>query len=312
MHTITMKSQMLSSCNFTNTREVAQRRVWARINVDFFFSLFYVINDINIKISLKESCMFLLKFVLFIWKFAPFLLFQESIYCILGTSLFWEVIWFVYNLYHSELKYIQRWINNFFLNIFLCVSAREINPEQQEIASGTVMHWERPSKESNAIRYSSQKHFLHQERIRDGVLHLEKYWICWHHSSHSVHSLNLYSKASYRVVAGKASQKTVQGRKNCITGFTLCTRLDEMGCLILPSLSRSAVTPRWQCWMVPVQNSAAVPAPHSAFPWGTAKPLMPSCSPGCVPTLWGAPCQAGGSEPWFAQSLSLRSHTMHP
>lgn len=164
-------------------------------------------------------------------------------------------------------------------------------------------------QESNVIRYSSQKHFSHQERIWDDVLHLEKYWTRWHHSSHAVHSFNLYSRASYQVVTSKASQKAVQGRKHCTTGFTLCTRPGEMGCLMLPCLSRSAVTPCWQGCTVPVQSSAAVPAPHSASPWGSAQPLMPSCSPGataCLPTVQGAPCQAGGSKPWAAQSLLSR------
>lgn len=34
--------------------------------------------------------------------------------------------------------------------------------------------------------------------------------------------------------------------------------------------------------MLAVQSSVAVSAPHSACPRGTAKPLMPSCSPGAT------------------------------
>lgn len=254
--------------------------------------------------------MSLLKFVLFIWQVYTFSSAAGGHLLHSGTSLFWEVIGFVYNHYHLKLKY-KRWVKNSFLNIFLCVSAREMSAEQQEIESGTVVHWERPSKESDDTRYSSQKHFSHQERIRDGVLHLDKCWICWHHSSHPLCTQYIH----YICTPGwvRASKCLVKNHRKLYkggqiaSGFTLCTRLDGRGCFMLLSLSRSAVTPCRQCRALWLSLLPTAPVPG------------PQPSPWCLPALQGpqpvsphTPCQAGGSKPgaqplfsrgWYLQVL---------
>lgn len=151
IHIIKMKGQNIFSWNSTDTREYCIKKFSHK--VCFLFLFVFPYNCVNIKKCLEQSCFSLLKAMLSLIE--EFMTFRSGtlLFCVWRPSVaFWVLDYFQKLLFLFMIFTIQSSISCKggwkipFLNKFLWVSTREMSAKRQEIISGTVMHWEWPSK----------------------------------------------------------------------------------------------------------------------------------------------------------------------
>lgn len=185
---------------------------------------------------------------------------------------------------------------------------------------------ERDQASEEYTRYSSQKRFSCQDRTRDGVLRLERHWVCWYYSRHVIYKCtNIYicilvrARASIWSWLASVTESCVKKEKLYYVSHSL-RRLGGIGCPMLSSLSSVTLsfcdgsTRGHHCQQVQ-RDVAAIPTSHSTLPRGTGgSTRCLAHSPGAVaslPTLQGMLCQVGDSQHCVAQSFLIRGWQQH-